>query len=146
MFAGNLPDLLATGEWVWTLGFMLFLNVLFGCAFTLLFLYFPLKPQHIEATTEELHIKHSGLWWIKTNKEQVIRWDDARLFAVCGGKARTTGTRYELAGADISLEWRDYRQGRWWMLHRADEQYKQQMEMLLAYISARTGLPLYDLR
>ncbi len=145
VWAGNFwvfPDLLAMGDW----GLALFMEILLGsCALALL--YHPLKRRRIEATTERLIVGKSALWRPSSSqKEHEIRWDDARLFAIYGGKPGEPGTRYELAGADVSVEWRDYRQQRWWLLQRADERYAEQMEMLLAYISARTGLPLYDLR
>ncbi|HEY7122680.1 MAG TPA: hypothetical protein VH540_01895 [Ktedonobacterales bacterium] len=143
LFGRDLSDALSSGDLGIAIFGLIATPVLGG-----LYMISWLRRQSIEATTDMLKITSGGgRWWsFSSQKEQVIRWDDARLFALYGGKPGQPGTCYELASADVSLEWRDYRQQRWWVLQRADERYTEQMGMLLAYISARTGLPLYDLR
>ncbi len=142
-FGRELLDGIWDGDWL----FLLICGIIATGISSWSLLPLLLRRQNIEATTDKLVVKNGALWWSSSaRKECVIRWDDARLFAVYGGKPGQPGTRYELAGADVSVQWRDYRQSRWWSLQRADERYAEQMEMLLAYISARAGLPLYDLR
>lgn len=142
---GNL-DRLASGDWfIWLLSLITIMGFLYPCGSLLLALF---KAERILVTTETLEVGNSAFDESSIRgKHPSMRWDDARLFVVHrGDKFWRASPRYELIGTSTSIQWHDYRQSRWWTLQRADERYAEQMEMLLAYISARTGLPLYDLR
>ncbi len=104
-----------------------------------------LRSQRIEVTQEGLIVRHATGWLHGTN---TIRWHDARLFAIRGGKPGTPGTRYELSSPYTVVQWTRTR-GRWWSFHRPAipfAEYDAQMEALIALISGITGLPLYDVR
>ena len=104
-----------------------------------------LRPQRIEVTQEGLIVRHAAGWLHGTHQ---VRWSDARLFAIRGGKPGEPGTRYELSCSYAVVQWTRTR-GSHWALHRPAipfAEYDAQMDALIALISGVTGLPLYDVR
>ena len=79
----------------------------------------------------------------------MIWWQDARLFAIRGGKPGARRVRYELSSPTTVVAFDRILRPRWWSRFQPGqpfEVYQAQMDALLALISARTGLPLYDVR
>jgi hypothetical protein len=119
--------------------------------FVMFFVIRASKPQQIEITPEGLTVKHSGYQrgknWL--NKQQTIRWHEARLFAIRDGKPGGSRVRYELSGpfTVVTFE-RILRPGFWSRFRPAPSfgEYSMQMDALLALIAANTGLLLYDVR
>lgn len=109
-------------------------------------------PQRIEITPEGLTVRHPGYDWARSNrasKQQMIRWHEARLFAIRAGKPGASAVRYELSSPTTVITFDRIFQPHWWLRFRPAEpfgEYHAQMDALLALISARTGLPLYDVR
>ena len=79
-----------------------------------------------------------------------ILWKQVRLFAIASeGKVGTPVSEYELADLTTSLRVRRLRrEARLQVLkpQTTFEVYEQQMEAMLSFIAAKTGVPLYDLR
>ena|GEM_PF-6690834 len=80
-----------------------------------------------------------------------VRWSEARLFSVIGKREeRPMVLRYALEGNGVTAEWWMYtRPPRWFDVARLGmpyEQYDQRMREILSVVSAKTGLPLLDLR
>ncbi len=98
----------------------------------------------------QLEIGVGGLVLSPPTKTKLVRWREARLFAVRGpttlfGRAVT----YELASANEVITWKPLRRLHWWSIERPVvpfEEYQRQTEALLSLIAARTHLPLYDVR
>lgn len=90
--------------------------------------------------------------WIGNNwqaGEHVIGWREARLFAIRSGLPGTPATRYELSSPSTVVTFGRARPTRWWALYHPVlpwEEYEAQMDALLDFIAAKTGLPLYDVR
>lgn len=104
-----------------------------------------LRSQRIEVTQEGMTVRHATGWLHGTTR---IRWNEARLFAVRGGKPGAPATRYELSSPYAVVQWTRTR-GSQLSLHRPAipfAEYDAQMDALIALISGVTGLPLYDVR
>jgi hypothetical protein len=76
-----------------------------------------------------------------------INWSDARLFAVLNPEKSSVMRFYELSNEHTVVRWvnmptRTLFQRRENMAHA---EYRREVQALLAFIVARTGLPLYDL-
>jgi len=142
-FQGPIGDWIA--DWLF-----LFLYPIGGLAGLLIWLSF---PQSIEVTAQGLHVRHSLFDLLISSREvarkQLIPWEEARLFAIRDGKPGASTIRYELAGDKAVVTFGRIVRPRWWSLYRPAQpldEYNAQMDALLAYISARTGLLLYDVR
>jgi hypothetical protein len=85
-------------------------------------------------------------------RKVIMPWYEARLFAMYGayGKQKSgAAITYELSSARDIVRWT-------WVLRRTlspglepvipQDEYNRQMQALLSFVVARTGLPLYDLR
>jgi hypothetical protein len=110
-------------------------------------------PQSIEVTAQGLIIRHPMYDWFKTANgpfwKWVIPWSDIRLFAIREGKPGASKVRYELSSPLKVVTFSRIVRPRWWSLYRPAQpfgEYNAQMDALLALISARTGLLLYDVR
>jgi hypothetical protein len=81
-------------------------------------------------------------------KSGAIAWDDVLVFALI--QQLPNGARvYMLSSGDHEVRWKHRRRTHWYSLAApatSDEVYNQQMEALLSYAAARTGLPLLDMR
>jgi len=81
---------------------------------------------------------------------RAIAWDDVRVFAIVkGGNRLSPDIVYALSSGDREVRWKHCRRTHWYSRAApitSDEIYNQQMEALLSYIAARTGLPLLDMR
>jgi hypothetical protein len=109
-------------------------------------------PQHIEITPDGLIVRHPGYDWARSNqasKQRMIGWHEARLFAIRAGKPGASTARYELSSPTTVITFDRILRPHWWLRFRPAEpfgDYHAQIDALLALISARTGLPLYDVR
>ena len=109
-------------------------------------------PQRIEVTPEGLAVKHPGCDWASNHKwfkKQGIRWHETRLFAIRSSKRDGSTVRYELSGPTTVVTFDRILQPRWWLRFRSGQsfgEYNMQMDALLAFITAHTGLLLYDVR
>ncbi len=132
------PDHLLTFLVVFSIVAVIMLAGLFG-----LFLS-PLGRPQITVTEGGL-ISNTGM-------KIIMPWYEARLFAMYGtfGKQKSgAAITYELSSARWLVRWT-------WLLRRTlspglepvipHDEYNRQMQALLSFIVARTGLPLYDLR
>lgn len=109
-------------------------------------------PQRIEIAPEGLTVIHAPYDWASNKhqyKKQMIYWSEARLFAIRIGKPGATKVRSELSSPATVVTFSRIVRPRWWSLYRPAQpfgEYNAQMDALLALISARTGLLLYDVR
>ena len=104
---------------------------------------------------EQITVTEHGL--IKVGllgKAQSVSWQEARLFAIngiFGAKKYPYPAIYEVSSAQDIVRWAWIRRNNVRVLFFARptvalEEYERQMQALLSFIAARTGLPLYDLR
>jgi hypothetical protein len=112
---------------------------------------FSLRPQFnlqprtsVTATDQYLLVSFGG-----TNF--TVQWSEARLFSVIGKREeRPMVLRYALEGNGVTAEWWMYtRPPRWFDVARLGmpyEEYDRRMREILSVVSAKTGLPLLDLR
>ena len=111
-----------------------------------------LLPPSIQVTTEGLAAQHPGDVWANifgSARKQMIPWSEAWLFAIREGKPGASTIRYELSSPLKVVTFSRIVRPRWWALYRPAQpfgEYNTQMDALLALISARTGLLLYDVR
>ena len=110
-------------------------------------------PQFIEVTAQGLIVRHPLLDQFNrargSARKQMIPWNDIRLFAIREGKPGTAKVCYELSSPLKVVTFARIVRPRWWSLYRPAQpfgEYNAQMDALLAFISARTGLLLYDVR
>lgn len=98
----------------------------------------------------QLEISTFGLTLSTPTRTKLVRWREARLFAVRGPRTSfSKAVTYELASAKKVVTWKPLRQLHWWSIERPVvpfEEYQRQTEALLSLIAARTHLPLYDVR
>lgn len=98
----------------------------------------------------QIEVNAEGLMFLAQGKTKLVRWDEARLFAVRGPRTSfSKAITYELASANEVITWKPLRRLHWWSIERPIvpfEEYQQQTEELLALIADRTHLPLYDVR
>lgn len=104
---------------------------------------FPLLAwQTMIVTTEGLRIQ--------AERPLTIKWQDAQLFTIYpANKPSEPPIRYELSGPKAIVRWKRMPRGVSSLLTKTPDpfdEYDRQMEALLALITAKTGLPLYDLR
>jgi hypothetical protein len=119
---------------------LLFCGLLFGV------MYFKAR-QHLTVTEH-------GLLLPGFRTVHSVSWRDAKLFAIdglFGAKRYPHPTLFELSSPNDIVRWTWMRPGSLKVLFYArpalsQEDYNQQMQSLLSFIAARTGLPLYDLR
>ncbi len=111
------------------------------------------RPQRIEVSPDLLIVHHSSFDWRQTSSKEindrVIPWSEARLFAIRDGEPGASSVRYELTGSKVVVTFGRIVRPHWWSLYRPAQpfnDYNAQMDALLALISAKTGLPLYDVR
>jgi hypothetical protein len=116
------------------------------------FFWRPSLSQRIMISADELLVRDPLYDWLGNGwqtGEHRITWEEARLFAIRGGTPGMPATRYELSGPTTAVTFGRARPRRWWGLYRPVltwENYDFQMDALLDLISAKTGLPLYDIR
>lgn len=146
--------------WLWLVG--LFESVAFGWGLSGSFLWLALivftvftilvgllllmGGAHCLVVSEEGLCVHIGL-----KHSPLLRWEEARLFAIPTGRLRVRPPiQYELSNSASILRWPWVRRGSLSWLNLTPElawaDYERQMEALLSVIAARTGLLLYDLR
>jgi hypothetical protein len=98
----------------------------------------------------QLEVRTFGLTLSTPTKTKLVRWREARLFAVRGPRTSfSKAVTYEFASASEVITWKPLRRLHWWSIERPIvpfEEYQRQMEGLLSLIAARTHLPLYDVR
>ena len=119
---------------------LLFCGTLFGV------LYFKAR-QHLTVTEH-------GLIMFGFRKVHSVSWQEAKLFAIdgiFGARRYPHPSVFELSSADDIVRWTWMRRSNLRVVFYAQpilsaEDYNRQMQSLLSFIAARTGLPLYDLR
>ncbi len=98
---------------------------------------------------QTIRITEAGLT-IRSNESHSIAWDDVRIFAIVSGRRQRPGTRiYAISSGRSAVRWTHRTRAHWYSAMvptTSDEEYQRQMEALLSYAAARTGLPLLDLR
>ena len=96
----------------------------------------------IQATEEGLTVR--------STESRTMRWKDVRAFAIVGGFHRPgTSKTYMLSSGKNRIRWTRLARTRWCSINApatSDDDFQRQMDALLSYIAARTGLPLLDLR
>jgi hypothetical protein len=119
-----------------------FLTALFIPILAMSFVFFLRSKRSIKVTANGLRVNDgSGVHYVP--------WNEARLFAIYMGKKNIPPTYYELSSAKDIV--------RWGWTHKFTnfstevptvpvDEYHRQMQALLSLITAKTGLPLYDLR
>ncbi len=119
---------------------LLYCGILFGV------MYFKAR-QHLTVT------EHS-LIMFGFRKVHSVSWQEAKLFAIdglFGAKRYPHPTLFELSSANDIVRWTWMRRSSFRVMFYArpmlsEEDYNRQMQSLLSFIVARTGLPLCDLR
>lgn len=106
---------------------------------------FNISPRMIVTATDEYLLVTRG----KLN--YTVQWNEARLFSVIGPREEQPMVlRYALEGNGVTAEWWMYtRPPRWFDVTRLGmpyEEYDRRMREILSVVSAKTGLPLLDLR
>jgi hypothetical protein len=115
-------------------------------SFPLLMLGRMCRPQQIALTPEGVSVRHPDVVW---GKPHLIRWQEARLFAIRDGKPGGARVRYELSSPTTVVTFERILRPSFWSRFQPAQpfgEYHMQMEALLALISAHTGLLLYDVR
>jgi hypothetical protein len=101
------------------------------------------------APHQTIRVTEAGLT-LRSNDSHTIAWDDARIFALVSGRQQTHSTRiYAISSGRSTVRWTHRSRAHWYSVTvpiTSDEEYQRQMEALLSYAAARTGLPLLDLR
>jgi hypothetical protein len=106
---------------------------------------FNVSPRMIVTSTDEY------LLVTRSNLNYTVQWSEARLFSVIGQREeRPMVLRYALEGNGVTAEWWMYtRPPRWFDVARLGmpyEEYDRRMREILSVVSAKTGLPLLELR
>jgi hypothetical protein len=101
------------------------------------------------ATRDQLlDVSNSGITVRVFGIRRTVFWEEARLFAAFRGKGAPS--QYELSSAADTVMWMWVRPGtmsaRFYEPTMAYGEYDLRMEAMLAFIAAKTALPLYDLR
>ena len=101
------------------------------------------------APHQTIRVTEAGLT-VRSNDSHTIAWADARIFALVSGRQQTRGTRiYGISSGRSTVRWTHRPRAHWYSTMvptTSDEEYQRQMEALLSYAAARTGLPLLDMR
>lgn len=96
--------------------------------------------------TESGVAMHEGLW------THTVMWHEARLFAMyntLGAHKSGAAITYELSSAKDIVRWTWVLRKTYWVGLEPTiphDEYNRQMQALLSFVTAKTGLPLYDLR
>jgi hypothetical protein len=98
--------------------------------------------QRVRVTEDAIVVSPKG------DGQEYIAWDAVRIFALI--QQLPNGARvYMLSSGNAEVRWKHCRRTHWYSRAApitSDEIYNQQMEALLSYAAARTGLPLIDMR
>lgn len=95
-----------------------------------------------------IEVSETGIKGLFLGHESDLRWDEIKLFALWGGKSKAMHA-YEVAGERGMVRWTVPVKNRWFCSIVSTlpfEEYYPQMQDVLALISAKTDLPLRDLR
>jgi hypothetical protein len=102
----------------------------------------------MRATRQRIEITDDGIRGTLLGQETFIRWEEARLFALCGNKSNYLDS-YEIVSANSIIRWSSLTKE----ILLAPivptlpfTEYEKKMQIALAVIATKTGLPLYDLR
>ena len=114
-----------------------------GLAMLIAVLMLPWRQQQMLITDE-------GIILVQSGRRSAIAWKDASVFALVeGGRRPSSSATYILASSRRGVRWTHRSRTRWYSITApttSNEEYQWQMEALLSYAAARTGLPLLDLR
>jgi hypothetical protein len=105
---------------------------------TILFTVVATLRQKIEITNEALTIYEGG-------RAHRVKWEEARLFIIPRGQSQSSQT-FELASPHGRVQWTFLPPQTFWRSDLPINDYNHAIDALNAYIVARTGLTLYDLR
>jgi len=97
--------------------------------------------QQVRVTGDEIVVNQKG------NRRESIAWDDVRVFALT--QQSPNANVYMVSSGKKDVYWSHRLHTRWYSISApttSDDEYQRQMDALLSYIAARTGLPLLDLR
>ncbi len=99
---------------------------------------------------QQMLITDEGIIQVQSGRRSAVAWKDARVFALVEGGRRSDATAvYVLNSGRSAVRWTLRARTHWYSITApmtSDEEYQRQMEALLSYAAARTGLPLLDLR
>ena len=114
-----------------------------GLAMLIAVLMLPWRQQQMLITDE-------GIILVQSGRRSAIAWKDASVLALVeGGRRPSSSATYILASSRRGVRWTHRSRTRWYSITApttSNEEYQWQMEALLSYVAARTGLPLLDLR
>jgi hypothetical protein len=105
--------------------------------------HFPIGQdgQRVHVTEDEIVVHSEG------NRRASLAWDNVRVFALI--QQRSNANVYMVSSGKKDVYWSHRLHTRWYSPaepRTSDDEYRRQMDALLSYIAARTGLPLLDLR
>jgi len=99
---------------------------------------------------QQMLIMDEGIIRVQSGRRSAVAWKDARVFALVEGGQRSDATAvYVLNSGKSTVRWTHHSLTHWYSITApttSDEEYQRQMEALLSYAAARTGLPLLDMR
>ena len=102
----------------------------------------------VRAIRQRVEITDDGIRGVALGQETFIRWDEVRLLALCGSKSNYLDA-YEIVSANSIIRWSSPTQNNLFVPMVPTipfVEYDKQMQIALAVITMKTGLPLYDLR
>jgi hypothetical protein len=124
--------------------------------FFVLCLLFALIPLAIvfalRSPGQELTVTEDGMTVHDNHQVHVVKWQETRLFAMyntLGAQKNGAAITYELSSARDIVRWTWVLRKTYWVGLEptiSHDEYNRQMQALLSFVTARTGLPLYDLR
>ena len=94
----------------------------------------------------QITLTETGIQISQFCEEKSIEWKDARLFSIFAVRRHGDNIHYELSSERRILRWNWDRSLHGLRPTTSPEEYNRQMEAILSFIAAKTGLPLYDLR
>ena len=124
--------------------------------FFVLFLLFALIPLAVvfalRSPGQEITVTEDGMIVHDNHQVHFVKWQEARLFAMyntLGAQKSGAAVTYELSSARDIVRWTWVLRKTYWVGLEptiSHDEYNRQMQALLSFVVARTGLPLYDLR
>jgi hypothetical protein len=115
---------------------------------TFAIVWFVTKFMWKRTTRQEIIIQAPGITTYYFGTTTTVLWNDAQCFALCGAKMKGVQA-YELIGKNSVVRWTVPKNLRFYYpLQPAEyyEEYSRKIQALPQLITAKTGLPLYDLR
>jgi hypothetical protein len=99
---------------------------------------------------QQMLITDEGIIQVQSGRRSAVAWKEARVFALIeGGRRPSSSATHILASGRHGVRWTHRSRTRWYSITTpttSDDEYQRQMDALLSYAAARTGLPLLDMR